>query len=203
MISNSTGSGTGTGTVSVASGATLGGTGIITGTVSVSGVLSPGASVESFVTGALTMAAGSEFHYEVDSSALPAVGADLQKVVDNGSLTFTGDVGLTMADLRAGGPVPFNTGDTFTLISYTGSKLGSGHFTNGVSGAVLNNGDTFTPVGGSQQWQIAYDAASGGLNFTTDYGSSNSFINITAIPEPRAALLGSLGLLALLRRRRK
>ena len=43
----------------------------------------------------------------------------------------------------------------------------------------------------------------GGKNFTADQTGSNSFINITAIPEPRAAVLGSLGLLALRRRRRR
>jgi len=32
--------------------------------------------------------------------------------------------------------------------------------------------------------------------------ASNTYVTIIAIPEPRAALLGGLGLLALLRRRR-
>lgn len=38
--------------------------------------------------------------------------------------------------------------------------------------------------------------------FTVDSGTSALYLNVTAIPEPKAALLGSIGLLLLLRRRR-
>lgn len=56
LVNNSTGSGTGSGAVSVTPGGTLGGTGGITGTVTINGgILSPGASIESLSSGALTL----------------------------------------------------------------------------------------------------------------------------------------------------
>jgi len=47
-------------------------------------------------------------------------------------------------------------------------------------------------------WTIDYNDTTAGLNG----GVGNSYITITAVPEPAAALLGGLGMLALLRRRR-
>ena len=48
-------------------------------------------------------------------------------------------------------------------------------------------------------WQISYTGNSTGNTFT---GGNDIALMAVAIPEPRAALLGGLGLLALLRRRR-
>ncbi|MND07524.1 hypothetical protein D3C83_295550 [compost metagenome] len=60
----------------------------------------------------------------------------------------------------------------------------------------MADGGTFTDAGGV--WQIDYDATVAGLNG----GTGDRFVTVTAVPEPAAALLGGLGLLALLRRRR-
>jgi len=80
-------------------------------------------------------------------------------------------------------------GDKVTLFAYeTGNLSGTFHG--------LSNGSTFNGAGGL--WQIDYFDTTAGLNG----GSGDTFATITAIPEPAAALLGSLGLLALLRRRR-
>ncbi len=56
---------------------TLGGTGSITGAVIMDGILSPGASIESLSSGALTFNSGSTFAYEMDSGLDPSVAADL------------------------------------------------------------------------------------------------------------------------------
>jgi len=55
---------------------------------------------------------------------------------------------------------------------------------------------------GLNQWQINYDAISGGLNFATEY-TSGHFVTLTAVPEPGSWLaLGCLvGSGTLLRRR--
>ena len=193
LVNNSSGSGTGTGTVSVSSGATLGGTGAISGAVNVTGVLSPGASVETLGSGALTLNDGSTFAYEVDSSVSATVGADLMKVA--GNLGLSGTVTLTLDDLAVT-DLAFANGTIFSLINYTGTWNG-GKFTFG--GNLLDNNEQFTA--GLNTWEIRYDDTTGGSNFSGEY-AAGSFVNITVVPEPRAALLGGLGLLILLRRRR-
>jgi autotransporter-associated beta strand protein len=195
LVNNTTGSGTGGGTVTVNSGATLGGSGTVSGAVNVTGSLAPGAAVGTLATGTLTMNSGSTFDFEVDSSADLGVAADLQKVA--GGLNLIGSVALTLNDL-ASGKVAFAPGTMFSLLNYTGA-WNQGHFT--YNSAALEDGGQFQA--GLNLWQIDYNAATGGSNFNSQYaGGPDSFVNITAIPEPRAALLGGLGVLILLRRRR-
>ncbi|MEI6607871.1 MAG: autotransporter-associated beta strand repeat-containing protein, partial [Verrucomicrobiota bacterium] len=170
------GSLTGSGTVSVASGAILGGTGSIAGAVTVNGgILAPGASIESLSTGALTLNAGSTFAYEMNSSAGAAVAADLQKVF--GNLTLSGTVTLDLTDLAVS-PTTFVPNTTFSLINYAGTWNG-GFFT--YAGNELTNHEVFTA--GLNTWQINYDAISGGLNFATEY-TGGHFVTLTAVPEP-------------------
>lgn len=93
--------------------------------------------------------------------------------------------------------------------------LGSGSFILDVIGS--NSPATLTPDGltrttiAAQQnvssaihrsSYIANTTGGGDIGWTGENGGSNSAIWIEAIPEPSAALLGSLGLLLLLRRRR-
>ncbi len=197
LVNNTTGSGTGTNTVSVASGATLGGTGTIAGAVNVTGVLSPGASIETLGTGALSFANGSTLAHELDSSVATSIGSDLLKVT--GNLNLVGSVGLTLADLAVT-DVAFNVNDVFSLINYTGSLTGGGLLAFG--GNDLAEAEVFTF--GLNSWRINYTAAEGGLNYTGQFaGGSDSFVNLTVVPEPSSvALLGTLGAMLLLRRRR-
>lgn len=183
----------GAGMVSVAYGATLGGTGSISGPVNVSGVLSPGASVETFYSGTLIMNDGAGIHYEVDSSVDLGLGSDLQRVV--GNLSMNGVVILDLTDV-ASSPLAFPVNTRFSLINYTGS-WNSGVFTYG--SLALANGAVFNA--GLNTWQITYNATSGGSNFSGEYLNGN-FVNLTAVPETGVVLLAGLGLLTLLRRRR-
>jgi fibronectin-binding autotransporter adhesin len=80
------GTNTGGGLISVAADATLGGTGSTTAPINVTGVFSPGASIESLASGALTMNSGSAFVYEATDNT--ATGANLMVV--NGALSLTG-----------------------------------------------------------------------------------------------------------------
>ena len=186
-------SGTATGAVTV-NGGTFGGTGAIGGSVTVnsSATLAPGASIESLASGALTFNHGSTFAYEVDSNT---VSADLMKV--SGDLGLNGTVTLSLDDLASVDTTFANT-TVFSLINYTGS-WNSGRFT--VSGNLLDDEEVFTI--GLNTWKISYDDAEGGSNFSGEhFGGADSFVNITIVPEPATALLGGLGLLVLLRRRR-
>lgn len=188
---------TGGGTYTVGVNGKLQGTGSTTSALNVSGVLSPGASVETFASGTLNQLNGSTFEAELDSSVATTSGADLQIV--SGDLNLSGTVALTLADI-ASLPEAFALGTTFSLINYSGA-WNNGLFT--FDGDEIADGGEFTA--GLNRWQLDYNASEGGLNFDTEYlGGTDSFVNITAvvIPEPSAALLGGLGVMLLLRRHR-
>jgi fibronectin-binding autotransporter adhesin len=178
------------GAVTVASGAILGGTGSIGGTVSIAGVLAPGASIESLGTGALSFGATSTFAYELDSSAL---NGDL--VDSTGTLDITPGAVLTLTQLASGS---LASNSKLTLISYAGGWVNTELFT--YLGSTLNDGDTITL--GVNKWQFDYNDTAGGSNYASDQVGATSFITMTVVPEPSAALLGGLGMLCLLRRRR-
>lgn len=172
-------------------GGTLGGTGTIGGTVGVSGAgtLSAGASIGSLQTGALTMGSGTTFVFEADKA--DAGIADLVAV--NGALSLTGvTLDLTNAALASG---LWAANDKITLISYFD---GSGGITSGFTG--YDDGQSYTF--GSNSWLFDYNDTDYGSNFTGDLGSANRFVTLTVVPEPGVVLLGGLGALVLLRRRR-
>lgn len=170
----------------VASGATLGGTGNIAGTLNVSGILSPGASIESLSTGAVTMNGGSTFVFEALNNS--STGADL---LVSTALQLNGvilDLSLSNLDLNT-----WVIGDKLTLISYAGAAV-----TSGFNGFVDNTEYSF----GSNTWRFDYNDAVKGNNFNTE-ATGTQFVTMTMVPEPSTAILGSLGVLALLRRKRK
>ena len=94
-------------------------------------------------------------------------------------------------------------GSKLTLISYFGGWTSTGLFT--YAGSTLNDGDSFTL--GANTWVFDYNDTTGGLYFAFDQANpsaATAFVTMTvAVPEPNAAMLvGGIGLLALLRRRR-
>lgn len=195
-------SGTLVGNVEVNSGGTLGGANIIAGSVTVNsgGTLAPGSSIETLQSGSLNFANHSTYAYELDSGAEALLSADLHQAM--GDLNLTGKVNLSLTNLSVT-PVAFEPGTIFSLINYIGTWNG-GLFTLGAS--EISDEGTFSR--GLNTWKIDYNALSGGVNFNNEYftgDGSGKFVNITAmtvIPEPSAMLLGALGGLALLRRRR-
>jgi autotransporter-associated beta strand protein len=177
-------------------GGTLGGIGAIGGSVTVnSGAsLSPGASIQSLATGALTMTTGSTFAYEVADNT--GIGAD--QLAANGMVSLT-DVTLSLdaATLAALGGGGWSMGNKLTLMSYI-------HAGSGITSGFTGYADDTSYLFGTNQWMFDYNDTLAGGNFGTDAiaSSQNRFVTLTLVPEPRAALLGGLGLLALLRRRR-
>ena len=193
--------------VTVNSGGTLGGNGQITGNVSVlsGGTLAAGNSIESLGIVGNYSSAGGTFAYELDNDAAASAAGDLTAVT--GDLTFTGTVTLTLTELGSGSwelGNPFGdalTGspnaDKLTLISYGGTWNGGlftylGNLVQDDSAIMLNG----------QQWWFNYNDTNSGTNFIGDLGGATSFVTMT-VPEPNvAALIGGMGVLALLRRRR-
>ena len=171
--------------VSVNNTGTLGGSGTIgTGTSSVTvnngGTLAPGNSPGTvIVNGSAILNSGSIYAYQYTGGA---TAADLVDV--NGALTITAGTILTLQDLGV-----YTMGDKFTLFAYD-SLVGAGTF------AGYADDLSYTVNGG--EWLFNYNDTSAGLNGGTGAG----YVTITAVPEPAAVLLGSLGMLVILRRRR-
>ena len=185
LANNASGSATGSGAVTV-NGGTLGGTGALTGAVTVNstGILAAGASIESLATGALTFNNASTFLYELNTTTAQG---DLVDV--NGNLDLNGTVTLSLLDLGAGAALANNS--KFALISYAGTWT-PGDIFNGYA-----DDSVFTLFG--NEWLINYDDTSAG---SLNGGAFANAVTLTVVPEPGAVLLGGLGLLALLRRRR-
>jgi autotransporter-associated beta strand protein len=164
----------------------LTGSGSIVGAITVSTTLAIGNSPGEISFGgdlALGTSTPADFNYEFTGGG---VAADIGIV--SGNLSLDSKVFLNLFQLGS-----YNLGDTFTLFAYDGSVNGT--FIG------LAEGDTTTDnLGG--MWRINYGESTAGDNY---FGSpvSGGFVNITAVPEPNvAALLGALGTLILLRRRR-
>ena len=135
------------------------------------------------------MDAGSTFVYEATDNR--DSGADLMVV--NGTLSLTNvTLDLTAANLELNTWVE---GDKLTLLSYTGSAITSGFV--GYADDMPYSGGVF----GTNQWLFNYDDTGMGGNFNSE-ATGTSFVTLTLIPEPSTVLLGSLGMLALLLRRR-
>ena len=107
-------------------------------------------------------------------------------------------LGLDAPSLAALASGAFVFDDKITLISneYNGATEITGGFNDYADGGIYSFG--------SNQWLFDYNDIVTGNNFGTDAdaGGQNRFVTMTVVPEPSAALLGGLGALALLRRRR-
>jgi fibronectin-binding autotransporter adhesin len=170
---------------------TLKGSGNVTGALTVSNQLAIGNSPGSTnFSSSLTLGAGSTYLYDLTGdAALGLNSADLGDVA--GDLTITAGSILDLVQLGT-----YTANNKFTLFAYDGTF--SGTFKDTFSN-VLTDGATFTDAGGI--WTIDYNDTTAGAN--GGVSASNTYVTITAIPEPNfAALFGGLGVLALLRRRR-
>ena len=111
LVNNSAGNGTGSGTLTVLSGATLGGTGSIGGPSTMNGTLAPGNSAGALtVNSNLVLSSTSVLQYELGTTS--------DRTVVNGDLTLDGTLNIS----DAGG---FAT-NTYPLFTYTGMLTDNG-----------------------------------------------------------------------------
>jgi autotransporter-associated beta strand protein len=161
---------------------TLSGIGTINGgasTIQVNGTIAPG----DVATGTLT----SQGNINLSSTSFLQI--DLNSVAQYDQLNVVGDVtlaGMLNVDTSA---YTQNNDDLFFLVVNDGADAISGTFS-GVA-------DLSTVTFGSQQFLVSYF----GDSLTNSFTGGNDFVMQT-VPEPSTALLGGLGVLFLLRRRR-
>jgi autotransporter-associated beta strand protein len=172
-------------TVGVSSGATLGGSGTVGGAITVNngGTLSPGNSAGQFnVSTSLALAATSNTFMELGGTTL-GTGFDNVTIDVAGALTYGGNLSVVNLGLYDMDAASF-TYDLFSLGATTG-----GSFASVTVNSILlsNSGGLWTGINGDVNYSFA---------------QSTGDLTVTVIPEPAAALLGGLGVLALLRRRR-
>jgi autotransporter-associated beta strand protein len=193
LVNGQTGSdsGTGTGAVSVQSGGTLGGNGRIGGAVTINagGILAPGTT-----TATPTLTVGSTVAvngiYAVNFFGTAA--ADFGALAGQGAVTYGGagssvalNLGtVTVADLR--NAVGIGNTRNYTIVQSTGTI--SGAFGNAATSGPID----FTSFGfDTSEWTITY-------------GSNQTVLSFTPVPEPMTMLaigLAGTGLIAIRRRR--
>lgn len=179
---------------------TLSGTGAVTGAMSVAGTLSPGNSPGTLTTGSQTWLDGGDYNWQI-LDALGTAGADYDTIAITGTLDLTslsaGGFGINLWSLASTGPdvngaaLNFLSGNSYswTLVTTTGG---------------ISNFDAadFAISVGANNGTAGFSNALNGGSFSVAQSGNNLLLNFTPVPEPRAALLGGLGLLVLLRRRR-
>jgi autotransporter-associated beta strand protein len=170
----------------VATGATIGGSGTIGAlTVSSGGFINPGNSPGILnVSGNYTQTG----LYTAEITGLTA-GTEHDQINVTGTVDITG--GSLTASFTAG---TYAANDLIFILLNDGADAITGTYSG------LAQGATVTSYGGFN-WNISYVANSGGSPSFT--GGNDIALMAEAIPEPKTALLGVLGLLLLLRRRRK
>jgi fibronectin-binding autotransporter adhesin len=169
----------GTGAVGVGINGTLGGgsstAGVIGGNVTVDGTLAPGSSPGTLsLVGNLLLNNTATLNWELDAAAPLTLGLGVNDLVTvGGNLTLDGILNVTGTGSFSG----IAAGTSWTVMTYSGTLTDN----------LLTLGTLPTLDAGSS-WSL-------------DTGTAGQ-VNLTVIPEPRAAFLGGIGLLLILRRRR-
>jgi autotransporter-associated beta strand protein len=178
---------------------TLSGGGTITGDTTISGTHTPGFSpgIQTFEND-LTYSAGSSIVWELIDDTLAGRGTSYDGINVGENLNFAGTTTLSLQFALSGSGVNWSdglwnsniTGNTgWKIFDFDGTISGFGNLK-------LANGSF---MDGSSQTLVS---ARPNASFSLFQGTDGVYLNYSAVPEPSAALLGGLGVLALLRRRR-
>lgn len=157
-------------------------------TVTVNGSISPGNSAGKLnvSTSGLTIGAGGSLSIEFTRGVTPDGGTNYDQLGLSGSIAIDPAANLELTALGAGA---WSNSDLFFLVVNDGTDAITGSF------AGYSEGTTFTL--GSQPFRVTYQADSASLSFT---GGNDMAIQV--VPESSHLLLGGIGALLVLRRRR-
>jgi len=167
--------------VTVNSGGTLGGSGTVGAlTVTSGGTVGPGNSPGILSSGNFNLQTAGTLAMEVNGGT---VGTQFDQLNVTGTVVLNGTLSLTST-----GYTPVN-GTLLFILANDGTDAITGNFDTLAEGSFLSVG--------SQAYEITYLADYAGSSFT-----GGNDVALMAVPEPGPALLGGLGMLLLLRRRR-
>jgi len=194
LVNNTTGNGTGTGSLSVSSGAILGGSGTIAGAVSVAGTLAPGNSPANLtVNNSVAILDGGTLSMEI-AGAVFASGYDRLTMTGGGSvfsLAGTNNLALSLTYSPANNAL-------FFLVDNQGGSALSGVFEK-LNGTTTNLADGATFNVSGQDFKISYFGDVGANSFT-----GGDDLVIQAVPEPGTwLLLAATGTFFMVMRRRR
>jgi|UPI000486C03B autotransporter-associated beta strand protein len=190
-----------TGGFTLGSAQTLSGTGSVAGAMTVAGTLSPGNSPGSLATASQTWLNGGDFNWQIlDATGAAGTGSDTMVITGSLDLTSltTGGFNINLWSLASTGPDV--NGDALNFSSTTNYSWTLASTTTGITG--FDATDFTLNVGASNGTSGFSNALDGGA-FTISQSGNSLLLNYTAVPEPSVAVLGGMGLLALLRRRRR
>ncbi|MCX6854672.1 MAG: PQQ-dependent sugar dehydrogenase [Verrucomicrobia bacterium] len=166
--------------ITISAGATLGGTGTANSTVMVNGIISPGITVGTLTTGALTLAPNGLYQWEVGAwNGSAGTGFD---TVNSSSLniTATSVMPITLRLRNLAGSGFTQTNKSFTLVSTTG----------GITGFALNKFmlDVTEFTGSTGTWSLAVVGNNLVLSYTADLDTDDDGI----LDADELTLFGSL-----------
>ena len=193
--------GTVNGTLLANASTTVSGTGTIMGNATIQGIHNPGNSpgIQTYGSNLTYSGGASVVNWELNSNTTSNVAnpnAIFDQVLVGGNLDFTDLTTLNLVFTATGSNVLWgnslwDTDQSWTLYDVAGTTSNFGNL-------------SLTTLNWLDSGSNAFDAARPGSSFSLSQSGQDVVLNYTAVPEPNvAALLGGLGVLALLRRDRK
>lgn len=190
---------TATGGFTLGADQSLSGGGTITGDITIAGSHTPGFSpgIQNFADD-LSYTTGSSITWELIDDTLTGRGSQYDGINVSGNLAFSGATSLVLDFALSTSVVDWQ--DSFWDSDRTGID---GWKIFNVDGSISGFGNlTLDPADWLDGNDLALGSARPDASFSLFQGADGVYLNYSAVPEPASAVLGGLGVLLLLRRRR-